>query len=110
MGASYYSSKVDMWAVGCIAAEIILRTPLFPGTTPGKSGTTDIDQLGKIFNLLGTPAEGRWSGAKLLPNFVEFEPREPMNLRRLFRGAVSCEGTVELLQVRLTTLPLALLC
>jgi cyclin-dependent kinase 7 len=30
-GANYYAGGVDMWAVGCIFAEIVLRTPLFPG-------------------------------------------------------------------------------
>lgn len=28
-GAKYYSGAIDMWAVGCIVAEIILRVPLF---------------------------------------------------------------------------------
>lgn len=30
-GAQHYSGGVDIWAVGCIFAEIVLRTPLFPG-------------------------------------------------------------------------------
>jgi cyclin-dependent kinase 7 len=42
-----------MWGVGCIFAEIVLRTPLFPGET-------DIEQLGKIFNVLGTPTAENW--------------------------------------------------
>eukprot|EP00981_Chlorochromonas_danica_P013643 scaffold6599_cov166-Ochromonas_danica.AAC.1 len=29
-GAQYYSVGVDIWAVGCIFAEIVLRSPLFP--------------------------------------------------------------------------------
>jgi cyclin-dependent kinase 7 len=66
-----------MWGVGCIFAEIILRTPLFPGET-------DIEQLGKIFNVLGTPTAENWPNSHLLPNFVEFEARAPLDLIPLF--------------------------
>src|SRR5437660_933005 len=30
-GAPLYSGAVDVWAVGCIFAELIFRVPLFPG-------------------------------------------------------------------------------
>lgn len=72
-GAHHYSAAVDMWAVGCIFAEIILRTPLFPADS-------DLGQLAKIFNVLGTPSNDSWPNVTLLPNFVEFEARGPMDL------------------------------
>jgi len=28
-GLSDYSTKIDMWSVGCIIAEMVLREPLF---------------------------------------------------------------------------------
>jgi len=52
-------------------------------------GTTDIDQLGKIFNVLGTPTTTNWSGVDLLPLYMEFESRQPMNLLPLFRHSSS---------------------
>ena len=76
-GAKFYSSTVDIWSVGCIFAELILRVPLFPGNS-------DIEQLGKIFNVLGTPRLEDWPGMNLLPKYAEFEPREPMELSKLF--------------------------
>ena len=30
-GASLYAGGVDIWAMGCILAELVLRAPLFPG-------------------------------------------------------------------------------
>lgn len=52
-GSEQYGPSVDIWAVGCIFAELMLRTPYFPGEN-------DIDQLGKIFAALGTPTEEQW--------------------------------------------------
>ncbi|KAG6333535.1 hypothetical protein ID866_5546 [Astraeus odoratus] len=52
-GCRYYSSAVDIWSVGCIFAELMLRTPYLPGET-------DMDQLKTIFRALGTPTEEEW--------------------------------------------------
>ncbi|CAF0845636.1 unnamed protein product [Rotaria sordida] len=40
--------KLDIWSIGCIMAELILLRPVF-------RGTNDIDQLDKIFDIIGTP-------------------------------------------------------
>lgn len=52
-GARAYSSSVDIWSVGCIFAELMLRTPYMPGEN-------DIEQLNTIFRALGTPKESDW--------------------------------------------------
>jgi cyclin-dependent kinase 7 len=52
-GARHYSAAVDMWSIGTIFAELILRVPLL-------AGDTDIDQLDKIFQAMGTPTEANW--------------------------------------------------
>lgn len=49
LGAKEYTSAVDVWSVGCILAELLIGRPLLPGKT-------EIDQLDKIFSLLGYPA------------------------------------------------------
>ena len=45
-----YDSKLDIWSVGCIMAEMIRLTPLFPGLNSK-------DQLQKIISILGKPTE-----------------------------------------------------
>jgi len=50
LGATRYGTEVDMWAVGCLLAELCTRTPLFPGTS-------ELDQLRRIFATLGNPTE-----------------------------------------------------
>ena len=52
-GARMYGTGVDIWAVGCILAELLLRIPFFPGES-------DLDQLTKIFQAMGTPNDEIW--------------------------------------------------
>lgn len=72
-GARQYSTGVDIWAVGCILAELLLRLPFLPGQS-------DLDQLTKIFQALGTPTEETWKDVKLLPDYMQFKsfPRTPL--------------------------------
>ncbi|KAJ5623392.1 mitogen-activated protein kinase Hog1 [Penicillium lividum] len=45
-----YSEKVDIWSTGCILAEMLKGTPLFPATSHA-------DQFSLFVNLLGNPTE-----------------------------------------------------
>lgn len=42
-----------MWAVGCIMAELLRGSPLFPGKT-------EAETLSMLFQLLGTPSSRIW--------------------------------------------------
>lgn len=69
LAAPNYSFPVDLFAVGCIAAELYKLRPLFPGVN-------ECDQLKRIFNLTGTPAQVCWTeGETLLKklNVVSFD-------------------------------------
>lgn len=48
----HYDSKLDVWSVGCIMAELIKLTPLFPGVDTK-------DQIARIVAILGTPTEDK---------------------------------------------------
>jgi serine/threonine protein kinase len=48
--ATDYNSPIDIFAVGCIMAELYKLWPLFPGVS-------DKDQLIKICSVMGTPTE-----------------------------------------------------
>lgn len=63
-GASNYTTAIDVWSVGCVAAELILGAPLFPG----ESG---VDQLVEIIKVLGTPT--REEIHAMNPNYTEFK-------------------------------------
>merc|ERR1719158_2139842 len=44
-----YSQSIDMWAVGCILAEMLSNRPIFPGKHY-------LDQLNHILGILGSPS------------------------------------------------------
>ncbi|CAN6296794.1 unnamed protein product, partial [Urochloa humidicola] len=70
LGARQYSTPVDVWSVGCIFVEMVNQKPLFPGDS-------EIDELFKIFRVLGTPNEQSWPGVSCLPDFKTAFPRWP---------------------------------
>jgi len=43
-----YTKAIDVWSVGCILGELLVRMPIMPGTNAQ-------NQLDLIFNLIGTP-------------------------------------------------------
>ena len=93
MGARAYGGGVDIWAAGCIFAELLLRVPYM-------AGDTDMHQLTLICKALGTPTEAEWpvrcavtpwrltaQGHRQLPDYVKL-PHEPkQQLHALFQAA-----------------------
>jgi serine/threonine protein kinase len=67
LGGRQYSTPVDVWSIGCIFAEMVTCSPLFPGDS-------EIDQLFKIFRCLGTPTEEIWPGVS---SFKDYKPTFP---------------------------------
>jgi len=68
LGAKQYSTAVDMWSVGCIFMEMATRQPLFPGDS-------EIDELFRIFRILGTPNEMTWPGVSTYPDYKTTFPQ-----------------------------------
>ena len=48
LNASEYTKAIDIWSIGCILAELLGRTALFPGDNY-------LDQIQRIISILGTP-------------------------------------------------------
>ena len=65
LGCAKYSTPIDIWSLGAIVAEMIGGKPLFQVllqsvsifSTSTLKGDSEIDQLFKIFRILGTPNE-----------------------------------------------------
>jgi len=68
LGSSRYSTPVDVWSIGTIFAEMAMKRPLF-------HGDSEIDQLFRIFRVLGTPTEEVWPGVGQLKDFKQTFPK-----------------------------------
>ncbi|XP_058889537.1 cyclin-dependent kinase 15 isoform X2 [Acipenser ruthenus] len=80
LGATDYSTGLDMWGVGCIFIEMLQGSPAFPGVTD------IVEQLQKIWAVLGVPTEETWPGVTELPNYKPewFLPCQPRMLQNVW--------------------------
>ena len=86
LGATVYGPEVDMWSAGfvvgiclvslssditsrCIMLELFVKNPVF-------QGTDEIDQIFKIYHIMGTPTTESWPGITSLPWYEIFKPTE----------------------------------
>jgi cell division cycle 2-like protein len=74
-----------MWSVGCIFAEILTKTPLFPSKSESET-------VQSIFKLLGTPTEESWPGWTTLPNTRSLRANERQYPHAGFRKALKLGG------------------
>jgi len=58
---------LDIWSVGAIFLELVTKSPFFVGDS-------EIDQLYKIFRVLGTPNENSWPGVSKLKDYKKTFP------------------------------------
>ncbi|RLN20173.1 hypothetical protein BBJ28_00014807 [Nothophytophthora sp. Chile5] len=85
----HYTAAIDVWAVGCIFAEMLLREPLFPGNDY-------LHQLKLIIKFLGTPKQediGFVKNAKALRFLTKLSISKPKKWRDVFAGG-GAEDTV----------------
>uniref|UniRef100_A0A1I7XXL2 Protein kinase domain-containing protein n=2 Tax=Steinernema glaseri TaxID=37863 RepID=A0A1I7XXL2_9BILA len=86
LGVEKYSMAVDVWSIGCIFAEMVTKKPLFPGDS-------EIDQIFKIFRILGTPNEMTWPGVTSLRDFKPHFPQWAGNgLKSVLGDLLDTEG------------------
>eukprot|EP01129_Flabellula_baltica_P004846 TRINITY_DN171_c1_g2_i1.p1 TRINITY_DN171_c1_g2~~TRINITY_DN171_c1_g2_i1.p1 ORF type:complete len:468 (-),score=126.63 TRINITY_DN171_c1_g2_i1:1553-2956(-) len=57
-GSSTYTKGVDLWAIGCIVAELYGERPIFPGKST-------VDQLRRIVEVTGRPTQDQLESASL---------------------------------------------
>jgi cyclin-dependent kinase len=96
LGKSDYSLAVDMWSVGCIFSEMVM------GGRVLLAGTSEIEQLFKIFHLLGTPTAENWSDGTRLsdykPVFPKWPPKENAFQQLLEKHGIVDQQIVDLLE------------
>lgn len=77
LGSRTYNTSIDIWSAGCIMAEMYTGRPLFPGTT-------NEDQITRIFRIMGTPTERTWPGISQFPEYKQnFQMYATQDLRQI---------------------------
>ncbi|KDR85149.1 hypothetical protein GALMADRAFT_260848 [Galerina marginata CBS 339.88] len=84
MGATTYSTAIDMWSVGCIFAELLLKEPLF-------QAQGELELLSMIFKLLGPPTNNSWPDYSSLPlaKTISLPSPQPHQFRQKFQYLTS---------------------
>ncbi|XP_066943359.1 cyclin-dependent kinase 8 isoform X2 [Macrobrachium rosenbergii] len=69
LGARHYTKAIDIWAIGCIFAELLTSEPIFHCRQEDikTSNPYHHDQLDRIFNVMGFPQEKDWVDIKKMP-------------------------------------------
>ena len=88
LGNTKYNSKIDLWGVGCIFAEMVNGKPLF-------AGANTADQLHRIFRVLGTPNSGldgvqQWPGIEQFSLWRDFQRKLGANLSNHRNSLAQC--------------------
>jgi len=97
LGSRTYNTSIDIWSAGCIMAEMYTGRPLF-------SGTTNEDQLVRIFRIMGTPSERTWPGISQYSEYNQnFQIYATQDLRSIL-PQISLSG-IDLLQRMLQLRP-----
>ncbi|TIC12996.1 hypothetical protein E3Q13_04038 [Wallemia mellicola] len=77
LGARHYTPSVDVWAIGCIYAEMLSLRPMFKGEEAridGKKLPFQRHQMMCIMDVLGYPNTQNWPGIKHMPEYNELQP------------------------------------
>lgn len=79
LGTRHYTPAIDLWAVGCILAELLSLRPIFKGEEAKfdmnnkKLIPFQKNQLQKIFEILGTPTVEQWPSLPKYPDYYAFQ-------------------------------------
>lgn len=79
LGATEYTTMVDVWSAGCVLAEFFIARPVFPGDS-------NLDQFSEIMRVLGTPTEEQV--LQMNPNWTEcrFPKRKSVPWEKVLEG------------------------
>jgi len=85
LGATHYTLTVDIWASGCVTAELILGRYLFPGDSA-------VEKLIAVLKILGTPSVEEIAEFNLSTAEFKFPQVEGQPWAKVFGTKTTAEG------------------
>ncbi|OBU00579.1 cyclin-dependent protein kinase [Pseudogymnoascus verrucosus] len=74
LGSRHYTPAIDMWAVGCIFAELLSLRPIFKGEEAKMDSKKTVPfqrhQMQKIVDIMGLPTKDKWPLLVSMPEYA----------------------------------------
>lgn len=81
LGSRHYTPAIDMWAVGCIFAELLSLRPIFKGEEAKMDSKKTVpfqrNQMQKIVDIMGLPTKDRWPLLIYMPEYSQLATLQP---------------------------------
>src|SRR3569833_884546 len=81
LGSRHYTPAIDMWAVGCIFAELLSLRPIFKGEEAKMDSKKTVpfqrNQMQKIVDIMGLPTKDRWPLLVSMPEYAQINTLHP---------------------------------
>jgi cyclin-dependent kinase 8/11 len=75
LGSRHYTPAIDMWAVGCIFAELLSLRPIFKGEEAKMDSKKTVpfqrNQMQKIVEIMGLPTKDKWPNLVSMPEYMQ---------------------------------------
>jgi len=75
LGSRHYTPAIDMWAVGCIFAELLSLRPIFKGEEAKMDSKKTVpfqrNQMQKIVEIMGLPTKDKWPHLVSMPEYSQ---------------------------------------
>lgn len=85
LGSRHYTPAVDLWAVGCIFAELLSLRPIFKGEEAKMDSKKTVpfqrNQMQRIVEIMGMPSKDRWPLLTSMPEFPQLSSMAAGNAR-----------------------------
>ena len=101
LGSRHYTPAIDLWAVGCIFAELLSLRPIFKGEEAKQDTKKAVpfqrNQMGKIGEILGLPTKKDWPLLPAMPEYPNLQTVQmhvpssgrPMGLEKWYRNTLN---------------------
>jgi cyclin-dependent kinase 8/11 len=100
LGSRHYTPAIDMWAVGCIFAELLSLRPIFKGEEAKMDSKKTVpfqrNQMQKIVEIIGLPTKEKWAHLVNMPEYPQLStlsssthPKSGSNLEKWYYSTIN---------------------
>ncbi|XMA15879.1 hypothetical protein WAI453_008670 [Rhynchosporium graminicola] len=83
LGSRHYTPAIDMWAIGCIFAELLSLRPIFKGEEAKMDSKKTVpfqrNQMQKIVEIMGIPTKEKWPRLVNMPEYNQLSTLSSQN-------------------------------